>query len=120
MDDEDNQFGRVIRAARQRNGLSQQAVARACGMRDQTISRYEMGKTTPESYKRIAAIASVLGLDAQVLRQMTGPLYRSDERQIERAASAASVGDAEHLARLRASGQPRGFGALLLSGQNQQ
>lgn len=49
-----------LRALRKRKGLTQEALAKAAGIRPQTIYKYEKGIVKNIPYERIEALASAL------------------------------------------------------------
>lgn len=72
-------FGEILRARREEQGLEQGDVARRLGVTQQTVSKWETGVTIPRA-ARIAALASLLDLDAALLHRAAGvgggPLLR--------------------------------------------
>lgn len=66
-------IGMRIKEARKEKGLSQQALAKAVGMRQPTLSALESGKT--QSTSLIASFASKLGVNALWLETGRGPKY---------------------------------------------
>lgn len=62
------QWGRAIRAQRTLVGMSQQALADACGVHQTTVSRWEHGLQAP-SHHNIPAIAQALHTVPSVLFQ---------------------------------------------------
>lgn len=59
--------GERIRAARKAKGLTQKALAEACGIAEPTIRRYELGKLNPK-YETLEKIARALDTSASELR----------------------------------------------------
>lgn len=113
MQNGNNQFGRTIREARIRLGLSQARAAKASGMGETAFWNYERGNTLPVNIFRVRRLAQALELDASALWNMAKGLKESRENEApDPSRMRALTGDAAHLERLRASGQPRGFGAL--------
>lgn len=68
-------LGRILREARERQGVSQRALARRSGIAQSAISRIERGVESP-SFERFAYLLSCLGLQPVVELQ---PIpYRGD------------------------------------------
>jgi transcriptional regulator with XRE-family HTH domain len=57
------EWGTYIRAARERRGLGQAALARLLGVDRATIYRWESKQQRPESVETVATVARLLGLD---------------------------------------------------------
>jgi transcriptional regulator with XRE-family HTH domain len=70
-------FGDQIRSARLALGLDQAHFGRQVGVGQQTVSRWECGKTTPRK-AMILQVAEVLGLDAQVLLDAVAASQREE------------------------------------------
>src|SRR4051812_12144604 len=74
-------FSDEFRAARRAVGLSQQAVAAACGVSRATIERLEQGTRESLSVVQAAQLAAVVGLDV-TLRTFPGPAPVRDAAQL--------------------------------------
>jgi len=67
-------FGKTVREARQKAGLTQAALADLAGLTQQYVARIEAGQINP-TLATMAAIARVLNLDGgDVLRQAGPPM----------------------------------------------
>lgn len=64
-------FGEILRNRREEQGLEQGDVARRLGVTQQTVSKWETGVTIPRA-PRIAALASLLDIDAGLLHRAAG------------------------------------------------
>lgn len=71
-------MGARIRQARDARGLSQSAVATACGHDSQQQSKYENGWVEPKAEK-LLQIANTLGVRIEWLISGEGPMQRDDE-----------------------------------------
>lgn len=71
-------IGMRIKEARKEKGLSQQALAKAVGMQQPTLSALESGKT--QSTSLIASFASKLGVNALWLETGLGPKYPDNQK----------------------------------------
>jgi transcriptional regulator with XRE-family HTH domain len=65
-DEQQRQFARNLRAARQRAGLTQASLAKQLGMTDEVYSRYERAKMWP-SLGKLRDLCRALGCSADVL-----------------------------------------------------
>jgi transcriptional regulator with XRE-family HTH domain len=65
------EFGELIREARVRNGLSQNALAEYVGKKAATISRWENGERRPKQGS-ILVLSQVLGIKIQILQKKAG------------------------------------------------
>jgi transcriptional regulator with XRE-family HTH domain len=75
------EFAAEFRAARRAAGLSQQAVAAACGISRSSIERLELDQSRGLSLLRAAELAAVVGLDLSV-RTYRGPRAVRDSGQL--------------------------------------
>jgi len=75
------EFSQEFRAARRAVGLSQEAVARACGVSRATIERLELGNRDSLSIIHAAQLAAIVGLDLS-LRTFPGPAHVRDAAQL--------------------------------------
>lgn len=74
-------FGEQVREGRRRLGWDQAEVARALDLRQQTVSRWERGKSRPQRHV-VVRLASLLDLNAQELLALAG--YGSlDDRSVD-------------------------------------
>lgn len=71
-------LGQLLRRRRDELGIGQEALAARLGVTQQTVSRWEMGLSTPRP-ARLGELAQVLDLDATVLHRLAGNLP-ADER----------------------------------------
>lgn len=62
----DDTFSARLRAARQRRGLTQAAVALALGLQHATISKWENGRSEP-TLERLASLCALLSVSADHL-----------------------------------------------------
>jgi transcriptional regulator with XRE-family HTH domain len=98
-------LGATLRTARERQGVSQRALARRSGIAQSAISRIERGAESP-SFERFAYLLSCLGLEPSVeLRPLP---YRGDRDlvldQLRRSPSerlAGAINDAQLARELR-------------------
>lgn len=58
----ENEIGTRIRAAREAKGMTLSELARALGITPQSVQAWEVGKTTPKGFTRIARICAVLDM----------------------------------------------------------
>lgn len=63
-------LGKAIKAARERKGITQPALASAVGVTPIMISRYERGKYKPRLEILVDGLAPLLGLDADKLKRL--------------------------------------------------
>lgn len=75
------EFSQDFRAARRAVGLSQEAVAAACGVSRATIERLEQGTRDSLSVVQAAQLAAIVGLDLN-LRTFPGPAPVRDAAQL--------------------------------------
>lgn len=61
-----NNPGAIIKALREKRGVSQKDLAKRLGMNELTISKYECGKIQP-SYLRVEEIAGMLGYHIEIV-----------------------------------------------------
>jgi transcriptional regulator with XRE-family HTH domain len=61
-----HQLGMLIRLHRMRRGISQKQLAQLAGIRNNTISRYELGKLDP-NFTALYRIANALGISVSEL-----------------------------------------------------
>jgi transcriptional regulator with XRE-family HTH domain len=69
-------IGREVRMARLGHGLSQAAVAKAGGMSQSQLSRFERGAGAPPRIDRIARVCATVGLDLSLRVYPAGPPLR--------------------------------------------
>lgn len=73
-------FGEILRNRREEQGLEQGDIARRLGVTQQTVSKWETGVTIPRA-PRIAALASMLDIDAGLLHRAAGTSADPGPRQ---------------------------------------
>lgn len=76
-------FGEIIKAQRQKLGLTQKQLANAIGMSDAYICSLESDKKSPPPYYTVSAIADVLKMDAEQLWKIA--MKHRERQAIERA-----------------------------------
>lgn len=62
-------LGKQIKAARERAGMNQPALASAIGVSPMMVSRYECGRYKPRLELLVDRIAPLLGLDVEQLKR---------------------------------------------------
>lgn len=76
-------FGEILKAQRQKLGLTQKQLANAIGMSDAYICSLESDKKSPPPYYTVSAIAEVLKIDVEQLWKVA--MKQRERQAIERA-----------------------------------
>lgn len=66
-------IGETVKVRREELGLEQAELGRRVGVGQQTVSRWETGRSVPKP-DRLPVLAEVLGLDAEYVHRMAGYL----------------------------------------------
>lgn len=79
------ELGEAVAARRQALGLRQGVVAQQAGVAQESLSRFERGRTTEFGARKLLAVLAILGMEVQFTR--TGALGSLDELRKERGAA---------------------------------
>lgn len=95
----------ILRAARQRAGLSQRAIARRAGTTQSVVARIELGETTP-TWDTMSRLVEAAGFDLDsrlTLRPVVGSHMLEDVARIRRLSPEARLAEVANLSRFAAA-----------------